>query len=491
MTIPDSVTKIGGSAFWECASLTSVTIPDGVTEIESSAFYGCKNLTSVTISDSVTKIGEWAFHGCENLTSVTIPDSVTEIGDDAFSRCGKLNVRLSGSPTLGKDAFDGVFGIIAPQTSVSEFSDTEAKKVATRAFLSNIPLYTDFVIAEDYKKYAISKRKKLLPDILKEDNAEALAFYAANKKITVKNFDEEYFIPAEEHKAQNCIAYLLDWKNKNITAEDIEKEIEKEFTKDPYNAADMKKLWYYEVMEDGSICITGYKGKDAEVYVPERIGKNTVTRIGDNAFSPVSASGKQKPKATREALQKITAVYIPDSVTEIGSSVFARCKNLTSVNIPDSVTEIGGGAFIECKNLTSVTIPDSVTKIGGSAFDGCESLTSVTIPDGVTEIGSSVFERCKNLTSVNIPDSVTEIGGYAFDGCKSLTSVTIPDSVTEIGYRAFDGCESLMSMTIPDSVTKIEDFAFSGCENLTIHAPASSYAEQHAKENNIPFVAEG
>ena len=171
VTIPDSVTKIGGSAFWECASLTSVTIPDGVTEIESSAFYGCKNLTSVTISDSVTKIGEWAFHGCENLTSVTIPDSVTEIGDDAFSRCGKLNVRLSGSPTLGKDAFDGVFGIIAPQTSVSEFSDTEAKKVATRAFLSNIPLYTDFVIAEDYKKYAISKRKKLLPDILKEDNA--------------------------------------------------------------------------------------------------------------------------------------------------------------------------------------------------------------------------------------------------------------------------------------------------------------------------------
>ena len=143
----------------------------------------------------------------------------------------------------------------------------------------------------------------------------------------------------------------------------------------------MKKLWCYEVMEDGSICITGYKGKDSEVYVPERIGEKTVTRIGDNAFSPVSASGKQKPKATREALQKITAVYIPDSVTEIGSSVFARCKNLTSVTIPDSVTEIGDHAFHGCENLTSVTIPDSVTEIGYDAFRYCENLT-IHAPEG-------------------------------------------------------------------------------------------------------------
>jgi hypothetical protein len=29
-----------------------------------------------------------------------------------------------------------------------------------------------------------------------------------------------------------------------------------------------------------------------------------------------------------------------------------------------------------------------------------------------------------------------------------------------------------------------------GCRKLTIYAPAGSYAEQYAKENNIPFVAE-
>ena len=86
VTIPDTidgrkVTSIGGYAFRECTSLTSVTIPDSVTSIEQYAFRDCTSLTSVTIPDSVTTIGGSAFWGCKNLTSVTIPDSVTRIED--------------------------------------------------------------------------------------------------------------------------------------------------------------------------------------------------------------------------------------------------------------------------------------------------------------------------------------------------------------------------------------------------------------------------
>ena len=51
------VTSIGGSAFRECSSLTSVTIPNSVTSIGDYAFYDCSSLTSVTIPDSVTSIG--------------------------------------------------------------------------------------------------------------------------------------------------------------------------------------------------------------------------------------------------------------------------------------------------------------------------------------------------------------------------------------------------------------------------------------------------
>ena len=89
-TIPNSVTKIGDSAFFDYSSLTSVTIPNSVTEIGEYAFYGCSSLTTVTIPDSVTEIGSNAFRSCSSLTSVTIGNNVTTLGTNPFYGCSKL-----------------------------------------------------------------------------------------------------------------------------------------------------------------------------------------------------------------------------------------------------------------------------------------------------------------------------------------------------------------------------------------------------------------
>ena len=70
--------------------MTSITIPDSVTSIGSSAFYSCSKLMSVVIGDSVTSIGSDAFANCTSLTSVVIPDSVTSIGSYAFQYCNSL-----------------------------------------------------------------------------------------------------------------------------------------------------------------------------------------------------------------------------------------------------------------------------------------------------------------------------------------------------------------------------------------------------------------
>ena len=95
ITIPDSVTTIGESAFRSCDSLISITIPNSVTTIGELAFGNCNSLKSITIPDSVISIGAYAFYDCDSLTSITIPDSVISIGDDAFDDCESITIQCN------------------------------------------------------------------------------------------------------------------------------------------------------------------------------------------------------------------------------------------------------------------------------------------------------------------------------------------------------------------------------------------------------------
>ena len=52
---------------------------------------------------------------------------------------------------------------------------------------------------------------------------------------------------------------------------------------------------------------------------------------------------------------------------------------LEAVELPESLTEIGAGAFRGCKSLKRIVIPESVTVIEAETFYGCEALTEVGV----------------------------------------------------------------------------------------------------------------
>ncbi|MDE6312427.1 MAG: leucine-rich repeat protein [Lachnospiraceae bacterium] len=107
--LPDSVTEIGSAAFYYCSSLSSIKLPDSVTEIGNYAFNGCSSLSSIEIPGSVTEIGNYAFNGCSSLSSIELPDSVTSIGERMFAGCSSLSsIKLPDSVTsIGDYAFNG------------------------------------------------------------------------------------------------------------------------------------------------------------------------------------------------------------------------------------------------------------------------------------------------------------------------------------------------------------------------------------------------
>ena len=109
IVIPNSVTSIGQKAFLQCRHLTSIMVDptnpvydsrndcNAIIETKSNTLItGCNN---TIIPDTVTKIGNSAFFNT-HITSLIIPSSVISIGEDAFKWCVKLTsiVVDSGNP---------------------------------------------------------------------------------------------------------------------------------------------------------------------------------------------------------------------------------------------------------------------------------------------------------------------------------------------------------------------------------------------------------
>ena len=91
ITIPNSVTSIGVSAFEYCIDLYGIlTIPNSVTFIDTDAFEECDSLIDVKMSQSVTVFSDQMFAYCDNLQTVTIPRNLRTLGVELFCGCYSL-----------------------------------------------------------------------------------------------------------------------------------------------------------------------------------------------------------------------------------------------------------------------------------------------------------------------------------------------------------------------------------------------------------------
>ena len=106
--LPDGLTCIGKSAFYNSPELTEVKIPSTVTKIEQSAFSGCTGLKEIELPPQLEEVGYSSFYGCSGLTEITIPSSVKTIRSGAFEKCYSLeSVTLSeGIGEIGTEAFE-------------------------------------------------------------------------------------------------------------------------------------------------------------------------------------------------------------------------------------------------------------------------------------------------------------------------------------------------------------------------------------------------
>lgn len=146
--------------------------------------------------------------------------------------------------------------------------------------------------------------------------------------------------------------------------------------------------------------------EDEEIDIPEKSPEgDTVTAIGEKAFESA----------------KITAVKMPESVTEIGAEAFAYCEKLVTIEFSPALKKIGSRAFQDCTSLAEVTLPDGFEEFGRSAGSNGEEYE-----------GSSTFRGCTALAKINIPAKVKAIYDDTFMET-ALTEVEIKGNFT-YGY---------------------------------------------------------
>ncbi len=519
ISIADSVTSVGASAFKDCSEVTSVTIPNSVTAIDSSAFEGCTALGSITIPNSVTSIGSAAFRNCTSLARINIPDSITVIDTETFYNCTSLTwIEIpDGVTSIMLRAFYGC-------TSLGSITIPDSVSCIMSGAFHNTDYYnSSWGWSGNYLyigHHLVATKDNTVTSAYIRSGTKTIADYAFYEFSALTSISIPDSVTSIGNYAfQNC------YKLENISIPDSVTMIGADaFTNTEYY--DNSRNWINNILYIGNFLLKGTSyckeitvregtkliassafmdcTKLQSITIPE-----SVTSIGAQAFEgcselkSITIPGRVASIGERafEYCSKLESVTICEGVTSIGDLAFAYCSGLMILTIPDSATGIGKQGFFCCAALKSVTIGSGVASIGDEAFKS-SGLLSVTIPDNVQSIGDGAFARSSSLLSINvtsgnerycsvdgvlynkskthllcypagrsgsfsIPSGVTYIGYGAFDFCTGLTSVSIPDGVKYIGEWAFNACTALKSVSVPSSVKSIGFKAFYDCRGLT------------------------
>lgn len=166
---------------------------------------------------------------------------------------------------------------------------------------------------------------------------------------------------------------------------------------------------------------------------------------------------------------KMGKVIIPNTVKRIGDYCFYNCKKLTSIYIPTSVTEIGTGSFYGVE-IDDLTVRNSVVSIGEECFRDANVKGKFIFSQNVTSIPARAFINFKSKTSLNFLNHLVETGEQSFYmGKDSLPNAMSLYRMGIIGNKAFGWIGKTMYCELFSTLDSIGAKAFHGeCQKLTV-----------------------
>lgn len=432
VTLPSSITSMGGSVFADCTNLVSVDLGamEELERIQTASFDGCTSLTSITIPAKVKNIGPMAFQGCNSLKKVTFLSPYNPYDDPS--------VYL----TIGAYAFEGCTALEAIE----------------------IPAWTGKIEMQAFLNCTSLSKVTFLGDVLTELGTMAFAGCISLEEVCLP--DGDVYLGRQSFSECASLRFVAFTSKPTTIGDAVFEDCGNLSLVAIPEGTEPSDWWKLGIPSDASFLV---------IRVNEDVSLDTVTVV-----EAIRAEERQQ-------------IDLPASVgtrpiTEIGEFAFAGDSGLWLVTFPDEchVSSLGRCAFQDCTGLRSITIPESVEALGNGVFSGCSSLGIVSFGTNQLEIvPHGAFGECASLERIHLPEGLKTIERDAFFNCTSLKEMYLPDSLTTIECNAIY-CDNMTmpikTMRMPDS-----DAAMSVCKTSGgVESDASFYGSWDMK--NMTFL---
>ena len=449
--LPEGITAIGKSCFFDKKGIVSVMLPKSLKEIKANAFLNCISLEEVTFQNEDVLLDEKAFRGCCNLKRVyvngeshlledeTQVELVSRIRDQVlgdFYVSGKVLMRYLGNEEqiqipkgveiIGERCFFGkeqLKTVLCPES---------LREIREQAFAGCLTLQ-NIVLPKELKRVereAFAECKKLLKCNLPE-GLEYIGEYAFRRCFTLKPF-EPWPSKATIHPYAFYRAKLFPLQAQGLPGE---------AKADPFVAASSSRAEDLNGMISPEERIAPYAhARESGI---KSLSLSGVKRIGKYAFSACPD------------LEELL-IDAPDCVIE--KNAFSACTKLKKVCL--RIKEMESGVFSYCRELSEVSL-SGLSILPAECFAGCHSLIKFEAKE-ITQMEARCFDECVHLSSFDFAP-IKVIGERAFERCDSLKKVKLDQ--TECGYHAFADCASLEHVEISKD-TVLKSGAFIGSTQI-------------------------
>ena len=456
-----------------------VIIGEGIEKlnVEMEAFGSMEHLETVSLPSTLTEIPDHAFYHSENLGDVTIPASVRRIGEKAFYKSegnGKKNTIINHSPVFmsekGSMQYNPAF------TSVQQTAGEEEEVKKWNISMKNVQFYT---LPEIHKCFFE----------LETEGNEYANFYLyttedPSEAVTVKNFTDNsgslkrdlrliFFSSGNGWRLpgtnKTFTSYLFDLKDTGLFSflpghtyyctflmnpgGSTKPYSETQLLQKVITVSDAARL----PRSDGNFSwqLTGEKNP------------YTLTIEGSGRMQGLTANGELRSwNKLLHALGRQAHLELKGNITALDSHALEGVTDIKKgLVLPDSIVEIGDSVFYEKSIQGNLVFPAHLKKIGNSAFRNLSYKGDLSLPEGLKSIGESAFRDLKETNAITIPASVTDIGTGAFYkdrmSFKGKNSIENHSSV-KLGSRYVN---PLFTDYTPDDSGEAQIPSFSGSSN--------------------------